>query len=249
MPTLRPSAFSRWLTQPTELLLRTTRASPVQSQPLSLTLRPRFSASAPQTRSFNALAHRTRTCTRPTHLQPRQRTTLTNRNTRRTNSSSSTSNSNTSAKEDNSLSQRLRTLSREYGWAALGVYLGLSALDFPVCFVAVRLLGVERIGYWEHVVVSSVKDVVKSVWPQAGSGSGESEAVREEGEGARVSAEEEGNLEEASMFLSPPLFWLYSVVFWTGYWARLIVSFLQVYGLNWHSRTPCTRVLSSSGCR
>lgn len=205
MATLRPSLFSRWLTQPTELLLRTTRANPLQSQRLSLTLRPRFSTGAPRTRSFNAFARRTR----PTHLQLRQRTTLPNRNTRRTNSSSSTTTTNnTSAKENNTLSQRLRTLSREYGWAALGVYLGLSALDFPLCFVAVRLLGVERIGHWEHVVVSSVKDVVKSVWPQAGSG--ESEAVREDG--ALVGAEEEGNKGEASMSLIH-----YSVVsFWTG---------------------------------
>jgi hypothetical protein len=79
------------------------------------------------------------------------------------------------------------------------VYLGLSALDFPFCFVAVRLLGVERIGHWEHVVVSSVKDVVKSVWPQAGSDS--AERSQEAEEGALVSADEEGNMEEASTFL------------------------------------------------
>lgn len=77
------------------------------------------------------------------------------------------------------------------------MYLGLSALDFPFCFVAVRLLGVERIGHWEHVAVSSVKDVFKSVWPQAESGS-----VPAEGDGALVKAEqeeEEGSMEEASM--------------------------------------------------
>lgn len=52
-----------------------------------------------------------------------------------------------------SLSQRLRKLSREYGWSALGVYLLLSALDFPFCFLAVRWVGTERIGHWESVIV------------------------------------------------------------------------------------------------
>lgn len=52
-----------------------------------------------------------------------------------------------------SLSQRFRKLSREYGWSAVAVYFGLSLLDFPFCFLAVRLLGTERIGHWEHVIV------------------------------------------------------------------------------------------------
>ncbi|KAL8711365.1 MAG: hypothetical protein Q9220_004262 [cf. Caloplaca sp. 1 TL-2023] len=52
-----------------------------------------------------------------------------------------------------SLSQRLRKLSREYGWSALGVYLLLTALDFPFCFLAVRLVGTDRIGHLESVIV------------------------------------------------------------------------------------------------
>lgn len=52
-----------------------------------------------------------------------------------------------------SLSQRLRKLSREYGWSALGVYLLLTALDFPFCFLAVRWIGTETIGHWESVIV------------------------------------------------------------------------------------------------
>ncbi|KAL1872171.1 DUF1279 superfamily [Paecilomyces lecythidis] len=67
--------------------------------------------------------------------------------------------------EPHSLSQRLKKLSREYGWSALGVYLLLSALDFPFCFAAVRLLGVDRIGHWEHVILETVKSTVKSVSP------------------------------------------------------------------------------------
>jgi hypothetical protein len=45
------------------------------------------------------------------------------------------------------------------------VYLLLSALDFPFCFAAVRLLGVERIGHYEHVIVEGAKDVFRAVWP------------------------------------------------------------------------------------
>ena len=62
-----------------------------------------------------------------------------------------------------SLSQRFRKLSREYGYSALGVYLLLSALDFPLCFLAVRHLGTERIGYWEHVALEKFWQVVP--WP------------------------------------------------------------------------------------
>lgn len=59
-----------------------------------------------------------------------------------------------------SLSQRLRKLSREYGWSALGVYLALTALDFPFCFIAVRWLGTDRIGHWEHVAVEWIKTMI-----------------------------------------------------------------------------------------
>ncbi|KIV88358.1 hypothetical protein PV10_08049 [Exophiala mesophila] len=76
---------------------------------------------------------------------------------RRWNSTSST------PEEKLTLSQRLKKLSREYGWSALGVYLLLTAADFPFCFLAVRLLGTDRIGHWEHVVIETVKSWVK--WP------------------------------------------------------------------------------------
>ncbi|KAL8742966.1 MAG: hypothetical protein Q9190_004626 [Brigantiaea leucoxantha] len=63
-----------------------------------------------------------------------------------------------------SLSQRLRKLSREYGWSALGVYLLLSALDFPFCFLAVRWLGTDRIGRWESAIVSTFWKLVQYPW-------------------------------------------------------------------------------------
>lgn len=69
--------------------------------------------------------------------------------------------------EPASLSARMKKLSREYGWSALGVYLGLSALDFPFCYLGVRLLGTERIGHWEHVVVETFWSGVHNVYPDA----------------------------------------------------------------------------------
>jgi Protein of unknown function (DUF1279) len=62
----------------------------------------------------------------------------------------------------------MRRLSREYGYAALGVYLALSALDFPFCYLAVSYLGTERIGRWEHAILSHIKGLVK--WPMAEEG-------------------------------------------------------------------------------
>ncbi len=55
----------------------------------------------------------------------------------------------------------MRKLSREYGWSAAGVYLALTALDFPLCFLGVRMLGTERVAYWEHVAIDAVKTVLK----------------------------------------------------------------------------------------
>lgn len=54
----------------------------------------------------------------------------------------------------------MKKLSREYGWSALGVYLGLTALDFPFCYMLVRYLGTDKIGEWEHIVVSNVNKVI-----------------------------------------------------------------------------------------
>lgn len=82
------------------------------------------------------------------------------------------------------------------------MYLGLSALDFPFCFIAVRLLGVERIGHWEHVVVQTVKDAFYSVWPVEDGGKGEGE-----GEEDSALVKQERSMEEASMFsLFLPIF-------------------------------------------
>jgi hypothetical protein len=63
------------------------------------------------------------------------------------------------------LSQRLKKLSREYGWSALGVYFALSALDFPFCFLAVRTLGTDRIGHYEHVVKEGFWSLISIPFP------------------------------------------------------------------------------------
>lgn len=59
-----------------------------------------------------------------------------------------------------SISQRLKKLSREYGWSAVGVYLALSVLDFPFCFLLVRTIGTDKIAEAEHYVVSNVKKII-----------------------------------------------------------------------------------------
>ncbi|KAL9010879.1 MAG: hypothetical protein Q9173_004226 [Seirophora scorigena] len=56
-----------------------------------------------------------------------------------------------------SFSQRLRKLTREYGWSAVGVYLALSALDFPFCYLAVRWVGPETVGRWESLILAQLR--------------------------------------------------------------------------------------------
>ncbi|OSS43443.1 hypothetical protein B5807_11830 [Epicoccum nigrum] len=104
-----------------------------------------------------------------------------------------------------SLSQKLKALSKEYGWAALGVYLGLSALDFPICFLAVRLLGTDRIGHYEEVLKDGFWNLVRLVIPDAGTTSAEKyaqaqtadatlrEGFADAGEAAAVSARNGGD--------------------------------------------------------
>ncbi|KAF2745745.1 hypothetical protein M011DRAFT_469415 [Sporormia fimetaria CBS 119925] len=81
-----------------------------------------------------------------------------------------------------SFSQRMKKLSKEYGWTALSVYMALSVLDFPFCFLAVRALGTDRIGHYEHVVVQWFKNtfgIEKKQVGVPGSG-GVAEAVERE---------------------------------------------------------------------
>ncbi|QEU62639.1 Nat2 [Kluyveromyces lactis] len=49
----------------------------------------------------------------------------------------------------------LKKLIKQYGWSALGVYLGLSCIDLPICFLAVHSLGEETI----KVYINRVKQL------------------------------------------------------------------------------------------
>lgn len=55
-------------------------------------------------------------------------------------------NANGEQPEKLSLTARLKKLSKEYGWSVIGIYLALSVLDFPFCFLLVRVVGTEKIG-------------------------------------------------------------------------------------------------------
>lgn len=79
-----------------------------------------------------------------------------------------------------SFSERFRKLSREYGWSAMGVYLLLSALDFPFCFLAVRLLGTDRIGQAEKAVIDMFWRLVEVPFPNARKGREQAKEVIDE---------------------------------------------------------------------
>ena len=64
------------------------------------------------------------------------------------------------------MTQRLRILFKKYRWPALGVYLGLGALDFGVAFVGVKSFGTEAIGRYEKVILEKVEE--KTGWKTKG---------------------------------------------------------------------------------
>ncbi|KAF3405003.1 hypothetical protein DPV78_001872 [Talaromyces pinophilus] len=114
-----------------------------QSRPSIRTRKPINPSQQPKQKCFSSSTSTNETAHHQSHSQQQQQT----------------------KQQAQSFSQRMKTLSREYGWSALGVYLALSALDFPFCFAAVRLFGVERIGYYEHVIVEEAKKLFYSVVP------------------------------------------------------------------------------------
>ena len=82
--------------------------------------------------------------------------------------------------------------------------MALSALDFPFCFLAVRWLGTERIGQWEHAAVEWVKRVVPVQVPEKWRAWWGTKKVEERAEmvydhGVRE-AEEENSGDNASTF-------------------------------------------------
>ncbi|KAN0065824.1 DUF1279 superfamily [Thecaphora frezii] len=60
------------------------------------------------------------------------------------------------AAQKGSLKDRLRYLTRRYGWWALGVYLAASTVDFALTFAAIHLLGAQHIRQLEMRIRSAV---------------------------------------------------------------------------------------------
>lgn len=111
--------------------------------------------------------------------------------------SSNTSGQEAAGQEPQSLSERMKAMSRKYGWTVVGIYLGLSALDFPFCFLAVRWLGTDRIAAAEHAIVSRFWTALESVVPslkdrRAKNEAAEAEdAVKEAGDAVEKDAKRE----------------------------------------------------------
>ena len=143
-----------------------------------------------------------------------------------------------------SFSQRLRKLSREYGWSAFGVYMALSALDFPFCFLAVRWLGTERIGRWEHAIVEWFKRAIPLQLPEKWGGKVRNEKEAEVTEQESLAydhgvkkAEQANSGESASKYHGKEY----------PHDRKLIIT--QASGRNSLWLTPSTRASSSSECR
>lgn len=192
---LRSPLLSRWLSRPAGLL-HMPMPTLKPNAPRSLTMR----YNQPMTRAFSldgmqhqgrrSWASKTRARIDPIRQPPRPQPKR---------------NFSSSRKNPESLSQRLRKLSREYGWSALGVYLLLSAMDFPFCFAAVKLLGADRIGHYEDMILQTVADGVHAVWPEKQPSSEEEavEVAKEEEEKKKLKEEEAvaKKADEASMFV------------------------------------------------
>ncbi|KAI3322318.1 hypothetical protein HD806DRAFT_499760 [Xylariaceae sp. AK1471] len=147
--TLRP------LLQPPRAIIRLQNAPGLEIQPLR-----RAFASISQPSSRSSIS---RFIQRTNYNKPYQSPLRTNKRSFHKTSRLRDSNpdpSKSTTQEPQSLSARLKKLSREYGWAAVGVYLSLSVLDFPFCFLLVRVVGTDRIGELEHFIVSNVKKVI-----------------------------------------------------------------------------------------
>lgn len=71
----------------------------------------------------------------------------------------------TSTEKPTGLTGRLKHLIKTHGWYALGVYAGLSVLDFSLTFAAIYLLGADKVGAVTHKVKDRITESVG--WPFA----------------------------------------------------------------------------------
>ncbi|KAF2161515.1 hypothetical protein M409DRAFT_58921 [Zasmidium cellare ATCC 36951] len=112
------------------------------------------------------------------------------RNSRQTrHSSTQTAGDELASKKSLSLSERMKEMSRKYGWIVVGIYLGLSVLDFPFCFLAVRWFGTERIAEIEHTIIDSVWGVVEKAVPSLKERREQKEAIAAAEDAAREGGE------------------------------------------------------------
>ncbi|GAA5988137.1 hypothetical protein JCM10908_002081 [Rhodotorula pacifica] len=81
------------------------------------------------------------------------------------------------------LTQKIKYLFRKYGWTTLVVYLGLSAVDFGLCFLVIYSVGADRVRAAEDWVLDSLH------WKRRGDDSAHKYA---DGEGNRVQRAVEG---------------------------------------------------------
>lgn len=167
-PILR--AFARSLENASAAMIRS-RILPSNSHlPVTRSYFPPFRVSSFKTSNNAARYFHLNSSFRPNSLKPQFQPlrSLRLNSTKPPNSNSTTPPTQLNSPPQQTLSQRLKQLSREYGWTAVGVYLALSALDFPFCFLAVRLLGTERIGRWEHAIISAFWSVLAIPFPSLG---------------------------------------------------------------------------------
>ena len=121
-----------------------------------------------------------------------------------------------------SLSARLKSLSKEYGYSALGVYLALSALDFPFCFLAVRTIGSDRIGEYEEAASARVRGWYNSaVAPAVGLPSWRAR-IRAEGEAAGERDVRDG---KASALSPPRDMPMVAALTHAGIWTELALAY------------------------
>ncbi|ODQ77686.1 hypothetical protein BABINDRAFT_10015 [Babjeviella inositovora NRRL Y-12698] len=114
----------------------------------------------------------------------------------------------------------IKALIQEYGYSALGVYVGLSFIDLPICFYAVHSLGEERIGTYQNSV--------KQVFGYGKSDEELAEYFRKKAEDKASGAQEEKS---------------------TSYYSQLFTEFLVAYGIHkslFFIRIPITAAITPS---
>jgi hypothetical protein len=138
------------------------------------------------------------------------------------------------------MSERMKDMSKKYGWTVVGIYLGLSAIDFPFCYLAVRWFGTERIAKVEHAIMDYFWATLDKVAPSLKERRETNEAV-EAAEAATREADEavahKAKHEDASECRCNEII--------VGVLANKID---QASGPNFSSHTASTNPSSSSGC-